>query len=155
MDSVTRIADHIERSFTGPMWHGPSLRELLHDVSPETAAARPIAAAHTIWELVLHMTVWANIARKRLTGDTIGSPPPEEDFPPMPHTELAAWTDARNELEKSYHALARMVARLPEDALLEPVPTEGAPHNVLTLLLGVIEHATYHGGQIAILKRAI
>lgn len=155
MDAVTRLADHIERTVTGLMWHGPSLRELLRDVTPETAAARPIAGAHTIWELVLHMTVWATIARKRLIGDALGSLTPEEDWPPVTSTEPAAWIEAMNLLETSYQTLARVVARLPETALVEPVPTEGSADNALALLHGVIEHGTYHGGQIALLKHAI
>jgi uncharacterized damage-inducible protein DinB len=155
MDAVTSLADHIERTYTGPMWHGPALKELVRDISPETAAARPIPSAHSIWEIVLHMTVWATIARKRLTGDALGTPPPEEDWPPVPRVDAAAWLDALNQLEQSYLALGRVVARLPKTALSELVPTDGPPHTVWTLLHGVIEHGTYHGGQIAILKRAI
>jgi len=58
-----RLANHIRRTVTGPMWHGPALGELLADVSVDEARIRPIAGAHTIWELVLHVTAWADIAR--------------------------------------------------------------------------------------------
>jgi len=154
MDAVTHLADHIERTVTGPMWHGPSLRELLRDVSSETAAARPIPSAHSIWELVLHVTAWADIARKRLAGDALASPPANENFPPVTDTSAGAWAHAIAELEKSYQTLGRTVARLAKTDLSAAVPTEGPPHTVMTLLHGVIEHGTYHGGQIAILKRA-
>ncbi|MEP6493393.1 MAG: DinB family protein [bacterium] len=154
MNAVTRLASHIERTFTGPMWHGPSLREALHDVSPATAAARPIASAHSIWELVLHMTAWADIARQRLGGDGFDSPSPTENFPPVTNTDAAAWPDAIAQLEKSYQALGRAVARVPEERLSESIPTDGPRHSVLDMLHGVIEHGAYHGGQIAILKHA-
>ena len=53
---------------TGPMWHGPALAEVLEGVTAERAAARPIPGAHTIWEIVLHIIAWAEIARARLKG---------------------------------------------------------------------------------------
>ena len=52
------IADQISRAFRGESWHGPSVREVLAGVSAEDAAAHPIAGAHSIWEIVLHLTGW-------------------------------------------------------------------------------------------------
>ena len=40
------------RAHEGEAWHGPSLRELLQDVTAEQAEARPVAGAHSIRELV-------------------------------------------------------------------------------------------------------
>ena len=50
------IADQISRAFRGESWHGPSVREVLASVSAEDAAAHPIADAHSIWEIVLHLS---------------------------------------------------------------------------------------------------
>ena len=49
------IADEIVRASQGEAWHGLSIGEALATVDSETAAARPIHGAHTIWEIVLHM----------------------------------------------------------------------------------------------------
>ncbi len=155
MTTAASLANHIERTITGPMWHGPSLDELLADVSPEAAAARPIPGAHSIWELVLHIAVWAEIARARIHGDVLGSPPPAEDFPAVPAPTPAAWSAALERLRESYRALARDVATLSDEQLHQLVRMSTPPHSVLTLLHGVIEHGTYHGGQIAILSRAL
>src|SRR2546426_6708392 len=51
MSRGQRVAEAIERSVSGPMWHGPALADLIGDVSAEQAAARPVAGAHSIWEL--------------------------------------------------------------------------------------------------------
>ena len=59
------LANHIKRTITGPMWHGNALAEVLAGVSHVEAAARPLPNAHSIWELVAHVTVWAEIARAR------------------------------------------------------------------------------------------
>ncbi|MDB4878460.1 MAG: hypothetical protein JWM41_4906 [Gemmatimonadetes bacterium] len=154
MDSVTGLANHIERTLDGPMWHGPALLEILNGVSPDAAAARPVPGGHTIWELVLHTAVWAEIARARLRGDAVESPPPAEDFPAPAEPTAEQWAAAIGRLDQSYRDLARAVSRLSDGDLALPIPTAGAPHTAEHMIRGVIEHGTYHGGQIALLKRA-
>jgi uncharacterized damage-inducible protein DinB len=151
--SPRRLADHIRRTFGGPMWHGPALSEVLLDVTAEQAAARPVAGAHTIWELVLHITVWAEIAAARLRGEALEYPPPEDDWPAMPEPTAYAWKAAVERLGASYGALADAVEPLTEEALRSTVA--GQDHPTWAMLHGVVEHACYHGGQIAILKRAV
>jgi uncharacterized damage-inducible protein DinB len=135
------------------MWHGPALGDLLRDVTAEHAAARPIAGAHTIWELVLHATAWAEIARARLHGERLGDPAAAEDWPPVPSTDAESWTAAVDRLRDSHRELASDVQDL-DDAALDAKIGE-LEYTASNLLHGVIEHSTYHGGQIALLKRAL
>jgi uncharacterized damage-inducible protein DinB len=149
------LANHIKRAVRGPMWHGQALGELLAGVSPEQAAARPIAGAHTIWEIVLHVTAWADITRERLRGQRTADPTPEEDWPsPGDTSDLghAAWETTIERLRESHRALAAVVKQLDDEAIAAKVP--GLDYSVSNILHGVIEHGTYHGGQIALLKRA-
>jgi uncharacterized damage-inducible protein DinB len=135
------------------MWHGPALAELLRDVRHQHASARPIAGAHTIWEIVLHTIAWADIARARLRGERTGDPTPQEDWPPVSTTTGVEWTAVVSRLHESYQLLATDVRQL-DDAVLDGKVT-GLDYTVATLLRGVVEHGTYHGGQIALLKRAL
>jgi len=152
MNDLTRhLANHIKRTVAGPMWHGPALNEVLDGVSHDVAAARPITGAHSIWELVLHVTVWADIARARLQGERISDPSPADDWPPVGDTTDAAWTSAVERMRESYRALAADVKQLDDSRLSEQIA--GLDYTVSNLLHGVIEHGTYHGGQIAILKK--
>jgi uncharacterized damage-inducible protein DinB len=155
MDSPSAIAKQIERTVTGPMWHGSALNELLDGVTFEQAAARPIPGAHNIWELVLHISAWAEIARQRLHNRALESAPPEVDWPPVPQPNAKAWADALERLAVSHKELARDTAALSADALAVRVPVADPGYSVETLLRGVVEHGTYHGGQIALLRRAI
>ena len=148
-----RLSNQLVRTVTGPMWHGPALAELLRDVSSQQASARPIAGAHTIWELVLHTIAWADIARARLHAERIGDPTPQEDWPPVATSSGAEWTAAVSRLQESYQLLATEVRQL-DDAVLDG-KVAGLDYTVATLLRGVVEHGTYHGGQIALLKRAL
>ena len=71
MDDHTRILEQLRRTYDGEAWYGPSFRALLADVNASTAAARPIPTAHTIWELVRHVTVWLVAVRRRLAGEHV------------------------------------------------------------------------------------
>ena len=146
-----RIADQFYRGVEGDAWHGPPVRALLADVTAETAAARPIPSAHTIWELVLHMTAWAEIARRRVAGEVV-EPTPAEDWPTPPQPSATAWNEAVAALERAHGELRRAALALGESHLEDRTP--GKPHTLYVLLHGLLQHTLYHAGQIAILKRA-
>ena len=152
MGRVKELSHLIDRTVTGPMWHGPALLEVLDGVTPERAAARPVAGAHSIWEIVLHAAAWAEIARARMKGTRLGDPTPEEDWPPVRATGAEDWKRAVAQLRASYRDLAADVKLLDEARLDETIAT--LTYRVSVLLHGVVEHGTYHGGQIALLKRA-
>jgi uncharacterized damage-inducible protein DinB len=153
MSRGQRVAEAIERSVSGPMWHGPALADLIGDVSAEQAAARPVAGAHSIWELVLHMTAWTEIVRERLVGSAKSEPTAEEDWPPVVDPSAAGWRAAVERMKDAHRELAADVAQLDDSRLIGRVP--GKEHSVLAMIHGVVEHDAYHGGQIAILKRAL
>ncbi|MGH7628258.1 MAG: DinB family protein [Gemmatimonadales bacterium] len=66
MTEADRIADELARAHGGDPWHGSSARAVLAGVSAAQAAVRPIPNAHTIWELVLHVTGWRREVARRL-----------------------------------------------------------------------------------------
>jgi len=154
MTEIDRILDQLKRAYEGPAWHGPSVKEVLNGVTAERAHQRPLAGAHTIWELVHHIAVWEDVGRRRLEGDPaevpISSP---EDWPPADDATDAAWEKAKTALERGHQALVEAISRVPESRLDEPI-LEGKS-TVYVTLHGVIQHDLYHAGQIAILKKAL
>ncbi|HZR23725.1 MAG TPA: DinB family protein [Vicinamibacterales bacterium] len=153
MTRVERLAKHIERTITGPQWHGPVLDYVLTGVTAEQAAARPIAGAHSIWELVLHIAAWAEIARARLDGRATADPPPDVDWPPVPDASAQEWEAALHRMRESHRDLAVRVRQLSESALDEKIV--GLEYATWYLLHGVVEHSAYHGGQIMMLRKAL
>lgn len=151
MHETRRIEDQLNRSFRGEAWHGPCLLDLLGDISFEQAAARPIPGAHSIWELVLHITAWLDAVRRRLAGDAVELRP-EQDWPAVVDPTESGWKLALGTLEGVHERLRGAIAALDEDRLDENV--RGKPYSIYFMLHGVIQHNLYHAGQIALLKKA-
>ena len=157
MDETIRIADQLEREHGGDPWHGSPLMHILEGVTHTQAAARPLPGGHSIWELVLHVAAWKNEVRSRLSGAPAGDPR-EGDWPPVGETTDAAWRQALEHLEVSHRLLVSAVRELPETKLFEPTNDArdramGTGVTYYELLHGLVQHDTYHAGQIALLKK--
>lgn len=139
-----RIADQLRRAVYGEAWHGDAVLELLDGVTPEQAALRPPAGAHSIEELTLHIAVWLEAANRRLHGDPallLG----DADWPPP-----GEWPATRERLRAACEVLLTSLEKADLDAA---VP--GKAYDIYFLLHGVIQHTMYHAGQIALTKRLI
>ena len=152
MSETKRIKSQLRRAFEGEAWHGPSVLELLKDVSAEQAAAHPIAGVHSIWELALHIATWERFVQRRIVEASALEPTDEENFPAVHDTSEQAWRAAVEEITRNHQALLETVAALDEARLSEIVA--GKPYSVYFMLHGVIQHDLYHAGQIALLKKA-
>ncbi len=145
-----RIADQLRRAFYGSAWHGPAVLELLKDVDAATAAAKPVANVHSIWELVLHIAAWDRAGLRRLGGERCqlkGS----ANFPRVPAPTEPAWREAVTAAKRQHDALVEAVAALSDKRLREQVP--GKRYDFYHMLHGIAQHELYHAGQIAILKK--
>jgi uncharacterized damage-inducible protein DinB len=151
MSEAARIADQLRRAFGGEAWHGDSLFEILEGVT----AARPIARAHTIWELVLHIAAWDGAVLRRLGGVAVELSD-AENFPPVTDASEPAWRKALAQVRRVHEELVAAVAALPDSRLDDIVPgkeNEGAHYTFYYMLHGVVQHELYHAGQIALLKK--
>lgn len=148
MRSIERLLDQLNRTFGGPAWHGPALRELLDGVSEEQAKAHPIDNLHSILELVAHIRGAIDLVSERLAGNP-KELTTEEDWPDVTRTSFAV---AVTDLERSQSRLCDAVARLrPED--LDKIVVNKT-YTIYVMVHGAIQHTTYHAGQVAMLKRA-
>lgn len=153
MTEAEFIADEIGRALNGDAWHGASLKELLEGVTADDAIQRPIPVAHNIWELVLHLTSWSNIVLRRIAGGQV-QPYEDEDWPLLTgEVSAERWLAARAELTESHERLGEIILALSDARLAEDAPQ--STRSVAMMLHGVAQHAAYHGGQIALLKKAI
>jgi len=141
----------LKRSLEGEAWHGPALEELLLDVTAERAAVKPAPSVHSIWEIVLHIISTQRLVCERLQGKPTVLPA-EEDWPPNTDQSEAAWAGTKRELREITERLRQAVRLLDESRLEEPI-VEGFS-SIYVTLHGTVQHNLYHGGQIAVLKKA-
>ena len=154
MNEIDRIADQARRTFEGPAWHGPALKEVLRDVGAQQAHTRPLAEAHTIWELVLHVMAWQKVALRRLGGEQVTDLPPDVDFPRIVEVTEAAWQRTLSELDGLHSETMAVIKAMADSGLDEIVGGVDAEWTAYQTLHGLIDHNLYHAGQIAILKKA-
>src|SRR4051812_32300739 len=97
---LARIAAELQRAYNGDAWHGPPMTQALKDLCALSAPVRPIPEAHSIWELVHHLTAWNDICRRRFLGELV-KVTPEQDWPPVEDTSSEAWERDIAALHKS------------------------------------------------------
>jgi uncharacterized damage-inducible protein DinB len=151
MSEISRILDQLHREFEGNAWHGDSVLEILKGVTAEQAATKPILQAHSIWELVLHMTTWKRVVTERIQGN-LPEVTDELDWPKISETGEAAWQQAIDQLRDAHKQLFNTVAKLDEARLNEKPGPES--NTFYVQIQGVIQHDLYHAGQIAVLKKS-
>lgn len=136
-----RIADELIRCHEGDPWHGPSLRKILGELTAARAVAKPIAAAHSAWEILLHMDAWHHVVLRRLDGEQCKEPP--QDFPSPLTISEEAWLSACASFGETLHVMAERIRSVNTD---DP--------KIDSMLSGVVHHLIYHSGQIAILAKS-
>ena len=156
MTEIERICDQFRRAFDGHAWHGPSVLSLLQGISSSQAAARPIASAHSIWQLVNHIDAWERACLRRLNGDP-AQLSDEEDWAPIHDTSESAWEKTKQDLVATHEDLLKKIATL-DDSQLDNriIENPDVPFSTIYVTLhGGIQHDLYHAGQIAVLKKAL
>lgn len=150
MSEVERIAKQLQKTFSGPAWHGPAVEEVLAGVTAEMAAKRSPGGDHSIWQIVDHMTFWENIVRRWLTGDLL-RPKDEDSWSAVTDASETAWQATLDRLRSGHAALVADVAGL-DDVRLQERVIDDMP-SLYAILHGVAQHNVYHAGQIALLKK--
>ena len=151
-----RIANALASAIDGEGWYGDSVREILKGITAKQALARPIANAHSIWELVLHVDAWVKFFRGAMQGIPIpawATMPKELDWPPVIATTDEAWQQAVNSFFSNHQEVLGAIKEFDDARLESTVP--GRTYDFYHLFGSATQHAVYHAGQIALLKKAL
>jgi uncharacterized damage-inducible protein DinB len=158
MREVDRIADQLERVYSGDAWHGPSVRSALEGVDASTAVSYPVPGAHSICEIVLHVTSWTQeVARRLRVG--VAREPEAGDWPSRAVNSESDWLAVVAALDAANAELMTAI-RAMDEAHLDDVVGEareaalGTGVTRYVMLHGLVQHHVYHAGQISLLKRA-
>lgn len=149
MSEIARITRLLEQIFEGKPYYGPSVLGALENVTADVAARKPRWSAHSIWDLVAHLTAELDYARAVIEGTAGPWVEGETTWPAITETSDAAWQKAIQDLEKANRALVRAVKQLDDTILDEkPIRVRGPFYSMLH---GTIQHNVYHAGQISLL----
>jgi uncharacterized damage-inducible protein DinB len=142
------IAECRRRLYTESM---PRIRQCLGELTVEEIWARPNGHTNSVGNLVLHLA--GNVRQWIVTGlggsADLRERQAEFDTPgPMPTAELLG------RLEKALSDASRVLDGLDPASLLMPRRVQGFTESGLSILVHVVEHFSYHTGQIAYIVKA-
>ena len=142
-EQIQQIADSYRAVTIKGAWYGPTVAELLAKIPLELATTPPVPGAHSISELLQHLLLW----NERIRNTSESHPMPrweaEKEWaePAIPWKELVArWNKSRDLLEER-------IRSFPAEDLTKQVPGRNYPYE--TMFHGILQHAIYHSGQIA------
>ncbi len=151
------LLKELNKAYQGDAWHGSNVRAILQEVKPEMAFVRPVPQAHTIAEILLHMTGWTEEVTSRLAGGE-AKLPLRGDWPVPSATTPEAWDRMLADFYRSNEQLLDCCAQLSEEQWHTPFAESrsrelGTGVSKRELLNGLIQHHAYHAGQIALLAK--
>ena len=147
------FASELRKAYSGDAWHGNSLSVIISSVTDGQVFKRPIANAHTIAELVLHLTAWTEEVISRLMGN-MAKEPENGDWPKVNEETSASWDVILRDFHVANEKLINLALMMTGDQWLENVRhIEGSRLTKWELLNGLIQHQAYHGGQISLLLK--
>jgi uncharacterized damage-inducible protein DinB len=150
MDPLGHILQQYDNIMSGDAWYGDPVWNILEDIDAQCATAHPVAGAHSIWQLVMHMKFWEEVAVHRASAPV--TPNPELNFPKTPELDGELWRKTLAEFRNSNREFREALMRVDPTKLDEKTP--GGQRSFRCELTGVIQHHIYHAGQIALLKKA-
>ena len=120
----------------------------------EASGDTPPSDAHSIWELISHLTAWVEFALGAPDGVAIPAwpgMPVELDWPPIIDTSNPGWKYVLDFFSSHFRLVERIEA-FTDERLESVVP--GRNYDFYRLFQSTIQHAVYHAGQIALSRKA-
>lgn len=149
MSEIGRIVRLLEQTFEGKPYYGPSVLGALAGVTADVATRKLPGRAHSIWEIVAHLTAELIYARAIIEGTAGPWIEGKTTWSPITDTSNAAWQQALRDLKKAKRSLVREVKRLDDSILNKEAQRVRVPFYLM--LHGTIQHNVYHAGQISLL----
>lgn len=152
MHKSQQIAKHVKGIYFGGNWAAANLKQHLDEVSWEMAIYK-LHNINTIATLAYHINYFVAHVSIFLEGDPLTSKDKLSfNHPPIKNQE--DWIAFRDNLWKDGSRFIKNIESIPEDKWDEVFIKEEYG-NYFSNIIGIIEHAHYHLGQIVLLKKMI
>jgi uncharacterized damage-inducible protein DinB len=140
------MSDDFVSLFAYNAWANRRVLEACRKLTPEQYAAEPVPGWSSVRSTVVHLAVVTDGWLAALAADSDQSAPPTE-------AELPALADAERLLERAYRRLDELLPALTPERLATPVTLSRRGRRATlppwAVLRHVVNHSTYHRGQVA------
>jgi uncharacterized damage-inducible protein DinB len=152
MYNTALIAQNLHHVYYGDNWTDVSIADTLNKISYQQAIQKTNASDNTIAALVNHLWFWNTIILQRMNGKNPSVPAQNGmDVPAISNEQQ--WHELVVKLKSSFDELIDAVRNFPADKLDDLVKDRTT--SIGFNLLGIVEHAHYHLGQIIVLKNLV
>ena len=152
MKTTHLIAAHIREAYEGNNWTGVSIADIVNTINWQQAQQKTIGSPNTIAGLLHHIYYWNGIMQQRLHGED-PFVPATNGFDVDEFSSESDWDILKEQTHRSFIELAEAVKNFPEEKLNETY-AEGKS-DYYKNFQGIVEHAHYHLGQMAIIKNLL
>lgn len=154
---MINLVEELNKAYNDDAWHGNNTLSLILSANPQKVFTHPIPNAHSIAELVLHLTAWTEEALDRINGQA-AKEPLIGDWPMPKDKSAEEWQTIINQFKKANEQLIGAIANINANKWNNPITDYrdnalGTGVNNAQLISGIIQHHAYHSGQIALLLK--
>ena len=139
------MKDDFVSLFAYNRWADRHVLDACRKLTPEQCVAEPAPGWPSVRSTLVHLAVVTNGWVRGLAGETVGTPPAEAELPGV--------EDAERLLGRAYQVLDDFLPTLTPERLTPPVTLRGGGRSAVlppwAVLRHVVNHATYHRGQLA------
>lgn len=152
MKTPQAIAAQLKSIYNGGNMTGVAMKQVLDDITWKEAI-QEVYGCNTISTLLYHTQYYIRIISRVLQGGPlVGNDALSFNHPPI--TSQAEWNALKTIVFQEIEEMALLIEQLPEEKLWEDFAGKkyGSYYRNLH---GVLEHTTYHLGQMSLLKKII
>ena len=152
---IGRLIRNASDSFDGKPWYGTSTLAILGRIPYSRINIVPKGFKKSVATILRHMLAWRLFTIAKLRGEADYRIPEDalENWNYEPVISEKQWKELIGDLKVSQrHFLSELNALSDEDL---DIQVAGSSYNKDYLIRGIIQHDTFHLGQIALLMRAL
>jgi len=152
MTESERLSTLFQNLYNGHPWIDVTLVDVLQNTPAANAQKRVLENCNTIWEIVRHVISWRQNVLQRVQGKVLQTPA-NNYIEPVQNTSEKAWADTLKELENTQTQWLAFLQQMETGQLENTYPVNNMTY--YEHIQGIIQHDSYHLGQIVLLKKLV